>query len=109
MLPKGFLVCATLIACCTVALAQPGPGAGRRRMAKEPACRQMLEETTESDARFDEQVKRMNATQGPERIDAIVAALNELAARHRTMRERMASMPCAAGCPGGPGCPMMGQ
>jgi hypothetical protein len=91
-------VVGALVLSCSVAVAQPGPGPRRGRMQGPPAaCQQMLDDMKASDTRFDEQVKRMNETQGTERIDAIVAALNEQAARHRTMRERMASMPCGAG------------
>jgi hypothetical protein len=110
--PRSALVLGALLLAATASLAQPGPARKRAQGQKgmPAACQQMMDELKASDARFDEHVKRMNETQGPEKIDAMAAALNELAARHRTMRERMGAMPCpgmAAGMPGG--CPMMRQ
>ncbi len=50
------------------------------------------------DARLDEHVKRMDETRGNDRIAAMAAALDGLAAEHRTLRERVGSMPgCGTG------------
>ena len=95
----------------TASVAQTGP-AGRRvqgQKAVPPACQRMMDELKASDTRFEEHVKHMNETRGADKIDAIVAALNELAAQHRTMRERMSSMPCPGMGSGVPGCPMMSR
>ncbi len=77
--------------------------------AVPPACQQMMEQLKATDARFDEAVKRMNETQGNERVDAMAAALNELAAQRHAMRAHMGSMPCAGMGGGMPGCPMPGR
>ncbi|HLK10768.1 MAG TPA: hypothetical protein VKW76_05270 [Candidatus Binatia bacterium] len=113
----GFFVpCGAVVLAATASLAQSGPA--RRRVqgqkAEPPACQRMMSELEASDARFEAHVKQMNDAQGTEKIDAMAAALNELAAQHRTMREHMASKACpgtrggAPGCPM-PGCPMMGR
>ena len=100
------LVIAALLLAAT---AGPAASASKRASARKgapPACQQMMEEMKASDARLEEQVKRMNETQGTEKIDAMAAALNELVTQRRTMHARMASMPH----PGmGPGCPGMGR
>lgn len=102
LLVTGMLVLVTL------AVAEAGPPRRGAAAHKGPpaVCQQMMDDLKAIDARFDEQVKRMNESQGGDRIDAMVAALNELAARHRTMREHMGSMPCGSPMPG---CPMMGR
>ena len=71
-----------------------------------PACQKFIDEMKQMDARLEEHVKRMNETQGNDRIDAMAAAVNELAAEHRAMRERMGSVPCPGMAGGMPGCPM---
>jgi len=73
------------------------------------ACQQMMDDLRASDTRFDEAVQRMNDAQGADKVEAIAAALNELAAGRRTMREHMASMPCPGLKSGAQGCPMMGR
>jgi hypothetical protein len=103
------LVIGLLLLGATVSVAQPG--AGRRRppaqKAMPAACQQVMEDLKATGARFEEQVKRMNESQGDARIDAMAAALNELAAEHRTMREHHAGMPCCGAGGGRAGCPMM--
>jgi hypothetical protein len=105
------LVIGAVLLVTTTSLAQPGPARKRAQGQKgpPPACQQMMDELQAMDTRFDEHVKRMNETQGAEKIDAIAAALNELAAQHRTMREHMTSMPCPGMKGGKPGCPMMAR
>jgi hypothetical protein len=94
------------------ALAQPGPARRRSAPPKEipAACQQMMDDLKAMDARLEEHVKRMNETQGTEKIEAMAAAVNEIAAEHRTMREHMGSMPGCCGMGHGmTGCPMMGR
>ena len=106
------VIIGVVLAATAVALAQPGP-ARRRSQAQAqvpPACQQMMDDLKAMDARLEEHVKRMNETQGTEKIDAMAAAVNEIAAEHRTMREHMASMPgCCGMGRGTTGCPMMGR
>ena len=70
------------------------------------ACQEVLNDLDAMDVRLDEHVKRMNESQGTEKIDAMAAAVNEIAAEHRTMREHMASMPGCCRMEHGSGCPM---
>jgi len=79
------------------------------RKSSPAACQQMMDDLRASDTRFDEAVQRMNDAQGADKVEAIAAALNELAAGRRTMREHMASMPCPGLKSGAQGCPMMGR
>jgi len=99
------LVAAALLLAASAGVAESASKRAARK-GPPPACQQMMEEMKASDARLEEQVKRMNETQGTEKIDAMAAALNELVTQRRTMHARMASMPH----PGmGPGCPGMGR
>jgi len=99
------LVMAALLLAATAGAAESTSKHAQGRKGPPPACQQMMEEMKASDARFEEHVKRMNETQGTEKIDAMAAALNELAAQRRTMHERMASMPHPRMGPGMSGCP----
>lgn len=107
------LVFGVLLLGATLCAAEPGPpgrraGASHRR-DMPAACQKMREDMKAMDARFDEAVKRMNEAQGAEKIEAVAAALNELAAERKAMREHMGSMP-ACGMHGPmAGCPMMGR
>ena len=107
---SSLVIGAVLIAVAT-GFAQTGPPRTRAQGQKglPPACQQMMDELNAMDARFEEHVKRMNETQGADKIDAMAAALNELAAQRRTMREHMTSMPCPGMGGGMPGCPRMGR
>jgi len=87
-------VSATVVVLAATAAVAAGPMHGQEPPA---ACRQAMDEVRAADARFAEHIKRMNETQGAEKIDAMAAALNELAAEHRAMHEHAG----AAGCPMG--------
>ncbi len=98
--------------------APPAKRQGSPAQKAPAACQQMMDELSASDTRFQEHVKRMNETQGNERTDAMAAALNELAAAHRMMREHRGAVPCCGmgpsgrggpGCPGCSGCPTMNR
>jgi hypothetical protein len=45
-----------------------------------------------ADARLDALVKEMNAASGDAKVTAIAAVVNELAAQHKSMHERMGQM-----------------
>lgn len=109
---RGSVVIGVVLAAAAFALAQPGPARRRGQpQGKVPAaCQQMMDDLKAMDARLEEHVKRMNETQGAEKIDAIAAAVNEIAAERRTMREHMGSMPgCCGTGRGMAGCPMNGR
>jgi Skp family chaperone for outer membrane proteins len=102
-------VAALLLLGATGSMAQPS--AARRHAPGQKgmpaACQQVLDDLKAMDARLDEHVKKMNESQGDARVDAMAAALTELAAEHRTLREHHAGMPCGMGAGGRGGCPMM--
>ncbi len=99
------LAMAALLLAATAGAAESASKRAQGRKGPPPACQQVMEEMKASDARFQEQVKRMNETQGTEKIDAMAAALNELATQRRTMHERVASTPHPGMGPGMSGCP----
>jgi hypothetical protein len=53
---------------------------------------QMMAEMRAADARLDALVKEMNAASGDAKVTAIAAVVNELAAQHKSMHERMGQM-----------------
>lgn len=53
---------------------------------------QMMQQMQEEDARLEELVARMNQAEGEERVDALMAVVNELADQRLTMRRRMQQM-----------------
>jgi hypothetical protein len=52
----------------------------------------MMAEATAMDQKLDELVARMNTAEGPAKVDAIAAVVNELVARRTEMRDRMMTM-----------------
>jgi len=54
-------------------------------------CEQMMAEMKNMDARLTEKVAAMNAAGGNEKIEAMAAVINELAAQRKTMQEHMMS------------------
>jgi hypothetical protein len=96
----GAILCAATAAFAEDAPTSPPP-------AVPPACQQMLEQMKLTDAHLDEHVKAMNASQGPEKMDAMAAAINDLADQRRAMRAHMDSMPCGGMNGGMPGHGMM--
>ena len=82
----------------SVVVAQDPPRRGHG--APGPHCAATIEEMKAGDARLDEKLAAMNAATGAEKVDAIAAVVNELAAQRKALREKMAGMPGGA-------CPMM--
>ena len=76
--------------------AEPTGGPGKGMLA---SCQAVMADMKQMDARLDEKIAAMNAAQGGEKVEAMAAVLNELAAQHKSMH---ASMPgcCMEG--GGP-------
>ena len=76
--------------------AEPARGPGKGMLA---SCQAVMADMKQMDARLDEKIAAMNAAQGGEKVEAMAAVLNELAAQHKSMH---ASMPgcCMEG--GGP-------
>ena len=82
----------------TAAVMQAAPAHNQARQTPMPAaCQQVMDDLETMDTRLEQHVRRMNESQGAERIDAMAAAVNEIAAEHRTMREHMAAMPGCCG------------
>ena len=81
-------------------------------------CEQMMGEMKAMDARLTEKVAAMNAAAGNDKIDAMAAVINELAAQRKTMQEHMMSRHegmmshgggMKGGMKGGKMCGMMGH
>jgi hypothetical protein len=62
-------------------------------------CREMMTDMKAMDARLDEKLAAVNAAQGEAKVDAMVTFLTELVSQRKTMHQKMADMPPAAGCP----------
>ena len=76
------------------------PAAGQPVEKATGRCQQMMQKDKEDVAALESKTAAMNAAQGPEKVDAIAAVVNELVVQHRAMHGDR-------GCPGG--CPMMGE
>ena len=81
-------------------------------------CEQMMGEMKAMDARLTEKVAAMNAAAGNDKIEAMAAVINELAAQRKTMQEHMMSRHegmmshgggMKGGMKGGKMCGMMGH
>lgn len=80
---------------------QATPPANQDQMGDMMARRQaMMAEMHAADQKLDDLVAKMNAARGNDRIDAMVAVINELAAQHKSRGAGMMSMPMMS-MPGG--------
>ena len=74
----------------------PPPAAQKMEMSEKPGMPGKMDESMMAhqamDARLDELVKKMNAANGSRKVDAVAAAVNELVAQGKQMREHMMAM-----------------
>jgi len=75
------------------------PGAGHAGMMKDadkggmmPMYGQMMTDMKAKDARLDQKLAAMNAAKGRNKVDAIVAVINEMAAQRKEMMATIAGM-----------------
>jgi hypothetical protein len=70
-----------------------GPGMQPGQMGAMGVDRQnMMAEMNAADQKLDELVTKMNAARGGDRLDAVVAVVNQLVDAHKKMRAHMESM-----------------
>lgn len=70
--------------------AQPDTPAGMQMMMK--MHEQMMAEMKAGHARLDQLLQEMKGATGPAKVDAVAAAVAELAAQHKAMHEHMGTM-----------------
>ena len=97
----SFVGAATL---CAQQSAPPLPAAQKMEMSGKPGMmgkmdesmmahhKEMMAKMEAMDARLDELVKKMNAANGSRKVDAVAAAVNEMVAQGKQMREQMMAM-----------------
>ncbi len=84
------LACALFVLALAPAVGAQGPGPGR---GMSPEQRQeMLEKMRAREARLDALVAAMNEAEGPAKVDAIAAVVNELVAERRWKRDHRQQM-----------------
>lgn len=98
--------------------AAPGtPDGGHHQMMME-RCKEMMAKREQAmaemkamDAKVDEKIAAMNAAKGDQKVAAMAAVINEMAAQRQMMREKMEAKHQGAMCPmmGGPGGMMGGH
>jgi hypothetical protein len=95
-IPLTIAVALALAVARPAAHAEPTRGPGKGMLA---SCQAVMADRKQMDARLDEKIAAMNAAQGGEKVEAMAAVLNELAAQ---LKSTHASMPgcCMEG--GGP-------
>jgi hypothetical protein len=98
------IICMLTFLLGSIALASPGLAQDPARLGKSPQqmqekCQEMMakhqemqQEMAAMDARLEELVKKMNAAEGEERIDAMAAVINELIEHRRDMHDMMMEM-----------------
>lgn len=97
----------TLVGAATLCAQQPAPpppAAQKMEMSGKPGMmgkmdesmmahhKEMMAKMEAMDARLDELVKKMNAANGSRKVDAVAAAVNEIVAQGKQMREQMMAM-----------------
>ncbi len=83
----------------------PAPAQGENQQQMKQMHQKMMAEMAAMDQKLDSLVAQMNSAQGPAKVDAMAAIINEMLAERKQMREHMASMMGQGGMMGG----MMGQ
>jgi hypothetical protein len=95
----------TLVGAATLCAQQPAPPSAQKMEESEKHGmmgkmdesmmahhKEMMAKMEAMDARLDELVRKMNAANGSRKVDAVAAAVNEIVAQGKQMREHMMAM-----------------